>query len=189
MNGLGMKCIRHVHLRLNFICRLCQIVAVLVGANLGKAQVGFRIEQSGIDGHSLGVKYFCARGHFGRLCGAYGNGNLSSRHDHGAVFNRAVGDGQNFTADNGDRLRGCARSIVGTGLDRLCGSSQQPAVKRMRKMQLGVLASLSASFVIIAFESGFVHHPVEVRGAKAGQRIVEEHVAIDEYFFDARVCG
>ena len=41
----------------------------------------------------------------------------------------------------------------------------------------------------IAFESGFVHHPVKVRGAKAGQRIVEEHVAIDEYFFDARVCG
>ena len=92
MEGVG-----HVHVRHDLVAGFHQIVGHLLGADLGKAEVGFRIDQAGINRHAAHVYDFgAARDSY--LAGSADGGDPSAGHHQNAIVNHAMGDGQQLAA-------------------------------------------------------------------------------------------
>ena len=73
------------------------IVGHLLGADLGEAEVGFRIDQPGIDRHAADIYDLRAARDFD-FAGFADGGDFSARHHQHAIVNHAMGDGQQLAA-------------------------------------------------------------------------------------------
>ena len=92
MEGIG-----HVHVRHDLVAGLDQVVGHFFGADLSKAEVGFRIDQAGINRHAARVYDFRAARDFDFARFA-GGGDFPARHHQHAIVNNAMGDGQQLAA-------------------------------------------------------------------------------------------
>jgi len=86
-----------VHVGHNLVAHLDQIIGHLFGRNFRKAQLRFGIDEAGIDGHAGGVDDLRTCGNIDGIGGAY-CGDFSGLHYNHAVFNHAVGYGEDLAA-------------------------------------------------------------------------------------------
>jgi hypothetical protein len=98
--GFGVESVVDVHIGEDFVRGFDEVVAHLVGGDFGKAKVGFGVDEAGVDGHAFGVDDGGAFGDFDGSGGA-GGGDLAVLHEEDAVFDGAVGDGEEFATDDG----------------------------------------------------------------------------------------
>ncbi len=109
--GLSVKRLPRTHVGHNLVAHLDEIVGRSLGRNLCEAEIGFRIDQSGIDRHSGDVHDLrTARdANRGRRTDSR---DLPTLQDDRTVLNHAVRDSQQLSAFEHKRLvlgRGCSR--------------------------------------------------------------------------------
>ncbi len=98
---LRVKGVCHVHLWLDLVRGLGQVIAVLIRLDFGESQVRLRVKQARVDGHALRIEDFRTGRDLGRSCRAHGD-NLAPGHHNNAVFNGAVRYGEQPSANNGN---------------------------------------------------------------------------------------
>ena len=101
---LSMEGVGHVHVRHDLVRRFGKVARHGVGLDLDQAEVGFRVDQAGVDRHAARIDDLRAGRHLDRPGRAYG-GNLAAREHDRPVLDRAVGDGQQLAAGDGDGRR------------------------------------------------------------------------------------
>ena len=125
--GLGVESIRDMHVGHDFIAEFHQIIAHLVGRNLGQAQVSFGIDQPRIDRHSGHVHQLGIVGNGNRAGGANGSDFSVLHHQH-AVLNHAMRNSQELAATQHDGLAaGWRRESFRTfcSLGQRCGRQRE----------------------------------------------------------------